>query len=61
MGDSSFDHVPMLSPIVPKLVRTHRKTITMHSLPKRGVVVWSLGMRKWYFYFYFASLPALLT
>jgi hypothetical protein len=41
--DSKFIDVPLHSPTIPRLVRMHQKTITMHSLPKTGVVVWSLG------------------
>jgi hypothetical protein len=44
MGDSSFNHVLMHSPTVPRLDGKHQKTITLHSLPKRGVVVWWSGM-----------------
>jgi hypothetical protein len=44
-GDSSLDHVPLQSPTVPRLAGKHQKTITLHSHLKRGVVVWSLGMR----------------
>jgi hypothetical protein len=35
-GDSSFDHVPMDSPSIPRLAGMHQKTSTLHSLPKRG-------------------------
>jgi hypothetical protein len=44
MGDSNLDHVPLHSQITPKLARIHQNTITLHSHPKRGVVVWSSGM-----------------
>jgi hypothetical protein len=44
IGDSSFKHVLMHSPTVPRLARIHQKTITLHSLPKRGIVVWRSGM-----------------
>jgi hypothetical protein len=44
MGDSSFNHVPLNSPSIPRLAGMHQKTITLHSLPKRGVVVWKSGM-----------------
>jgi hypothetical protein len=44
MGDSNFNHVLMHSPTVPRLAGIHQHTIALHSLPKRGVVVWRLGM-----------------
>jgi hypothetical protein len=44
IGDSSFNHVLMHSPTVPRLARIHKKTTTLHSHPKRGVVVWDSGM-----------------
>jgi hypothetical protein len=64
-GDSIFDHVPMDSPSIPRLAVTHQKTSTLHSLPKRGVVVWRSGM--WGIgilmcpQIYFAAWPALIT
>jgi hypothetical protein len=44
MGHSNFNHVPLYSPTVPRLVRMHRKTIAMHSHCKTGDVVWWSGM-----------------
>jgi hypothetical protein len=44
MGDSSFDHVLLHSPTVPRLASMHQKTITLHSHCKTGDALRSSGM-----------------
>jgi hypothetical protein len=43
-GDSNLDHVRMHSLSVPRLASIHQKINTLHSLWKRGIVVWRSGM-----------------
>jgi hypothetical protein len=39
MGDSSFNHVPLLSPSVPRLARIQQNTFAIHCLAQTGDVV----------------------
>jgi hypothetical protein len=44
-GDSSFDHVPLDSPTVPRLAGMHQNTFTIHCHGKTGDVVLQWAMK----------------
>jgi hypothetical protein len=45
MGDSSFNHVPLLSPSVPRLARIQQNTFAIHCLAQTGDVVLQLALQ----------------